>query len=85
LVCDFAPALLAYGQGFAFYLDVEFYVFAFAGVFPGVFTMFHSFFLSKALCRILLLNGLQKLLSAAGEGWVKVNFKHPALIGKLRR
>ena len=45
LVSDFAPALLTYRQVFASYLDVEFYVFAFAGVFPRVFTMFHSFYL----------------------------------------
>jgi hypothetical protein len=34
---------LAYRQVFAFYLNVEFYVFAFAGFFPRVFTMFHYF------------------------------------------
>jgi hypothetical protein len=37
---DFAPALLADRKVFAFYLDVEFDVFAFAGFFPRVFTVF---------------------------------------------
>jgi len=35
--------LLADGEVFAFYLDVEFDVFVFAGVFPWVFTVFHVF------------------------------------------
>jgi hypothetical protein len=48
LIRDFAPALLAYGQVFAFHLDVEFDVFAFARIFPRVFTMFHFFCLSLA-------------------------------------
>ncbi len=43
LLGDFAPALLADGQVFAFYLDVEFDVFACAGILPGVFAMFHIF------------------------------------------
>jgi hypothetical protein len=41
LFSDFAPALLAYWQVFAFNLDVEFDVFAFTSVSPRVFTMFH--------------------------------------------
>jgi len=41
LFSDFAPALLAYWQVFAFNLDIEFDVFAFTSVSPRVFTMFH--------------------------------------------
>ena len=43
LLWDFAPALLANWQIFAFNLDIEFNVFTVAGVFPWVFTMFHIF------------------------------------------
>jgi hypothetical protein len=39
--CYATPALFAYGQFFAFKLDVEFDVPAFASGFPRVFTMFH--------------------------------------------
>jgi hypothetical protein len=43
LLSDFAPALLTYGQVFAFDLNIELNVFALASVFPWVFTMFHLF------------------------------------------
>jgi hypothetical protein len=46
LVSYFVPALLADGYFFAFYLNVEFDVFVFAGVFPRVFTMLHFSYLS---------------------------------------
>jgi hypothetical protein len=72
LLSDFAPALLAYRQVFAFYLDVEFDVFAIARVSPRVFTVFHSFYLSEHLFAFLLLKQLGKLQFAAAEGWVKV-------------
>ena len=49
LVGNVAPALLTYRKVFAFYLNVEFYVFAFAGFFPGIFAMFHSFCLNLLL------------------------------------
>jgi hypothetical protein len=38
---DFAPALLANRKVFAFYLDIEFDVFAIANIFPRVLTMLH--------------------------------------------
>lgn len=38
------PALLAYGEFFAFEHDVQFYVFALAFVLPRVFAMFHPIF-----------------------------------------
>ncbi len=41
LVCQVGPALAADGAFFAFKHDVEFDVFALAGVFPWVLTMFH--------------------------------------------
>jgi hypothetical protein len=44
LLGDFAPALLADWEIFAFYLDVEFDVFACAVVVPWVSTMFDCFF-----------------------------------------
>lgn len=43
LVSYFVPALLADRKFFAFYLDIEFDVFALTVVFPGVFTMLHVF------------------------------------------
>jgi hypothetical protein len=75
LVGDFAPALLANGKCFAFNLDVEFDVFAFAGVFPGVFTVFQLCCLRLAVSRFLLLRRLNKRLLGGGEGWVKVKLK----------
>jgi hypothetical protein len=45
LVSYFDPALLANGQFFAFYLNVQFDVFAFTVVFPRVFTTLHAFYL----------------------------------------
>jgi hypothetical protein len=41
LIGDFAPALLANRQVFAFYFDIEFDVFAVADIFPWVLTVFH--------------------------------------------
>ena len=72
LVGDFVPALLADGQFFAFYLDVEFDVFAFAAFFPGVFTMFHFFVSEEEVWWFVLLRGVWKRLFGCGEGWVKV-------------
>jgi hypothetical protein len=44
LVSDLVPALLADRVVFAFYLDIEFDVFTFAVVVPGVSAMFTVFF-----------------------------------------
>jgi hypothetical protein len=49
LVSYFTPALLTNGQVLAFHLNVEFDVFTLAGIFPGVFTMFHFFSLKPML------------------------------------
>jgi hypothetical protein len=45
LVSYFVPALLTNWQRFAFYLDVQFNVFALAMIVPRVFTMLHFIFL----------------------------------------
>jgi hypothetical protein len=45
LVSYCVPALLADGYFFASYKNVEFYIFAFASVFPRVFTMLHFSYL----------------------------------------
>jgi hypothetical protein len=39
----FNPALLTNRQSLAVFLDIQFYVFAFAIVIPGIFAMFHFF------------------------------------------
>jgi hypothetical protein len=52
LVGDFAPTVFADRDDFSFELDVQFDLFAVAGVFPRVFTMlnvvFHDLFLKNA-------------------------------------
>jgi hypothetical protein len=68
--------LSAYGSFFAVEHDVEFDVFAAAGVFPGVFTVFHFLFSPFVLCgvalRLLLLRRFAKRpLGAVGRGWLK--------------
>jgi hypothetical protein len=69
LVSYFVPALLAYGQFFAFYFNVQFDVFVFAVVFPWVFAMLHVLLPLKCLFWCLaLLSQLQKRLVGAGEG-----------------
>jgi hypothetical protein len=68
LVCYLVPALLAYWQFFAFYLNVQFDVFVFAVVFPRVFTMFHVFSSEGRFSVFCLLRQLLKLPFAAGEG-----------------
>jgi hypothetical protein len=49
LISDFAPTLLANGQVFAFYLNIEFNVFAIADIFPWVFTVFHVYHRSSGV------------------------------------
>jgi hypothetical protein len=41
LIGDFTPALLANGEVFTFYLNIELDVFAVADIFPWVLTVFH--------------------------------------------
>jgi hypothetical protein len=68
LVSYFAPTLLTYRQVFAFYLDVEFNVLAFAGFFPGIFTLFQSFALKPPVNYFLLLREMDKLRVGYREG-----------------
>ncbi len=42
LISDFNPALLADWAVFAFKLNVEFNILAYAGIIPGVFAVFHD-------------------------------------------
>jgi hypothetical protein len=75
LIRDSVPALLADGDFFVLYLDVEFDVFTSTVIVPGVLTMLHFLFLSMAVWCFLLLNRAAKRLLGGGEGGVKVKFK----------
>jgi hypothetical protein len=68
LISYFCPALLANRQYFAFYLDIQFDIFAVTSILPGVFTMLHLFSSETPFGRSILLSRLLKRQFGAREG-----------------